>query len=186
MWIVSLLLLTLLPPLSLAKSPGHNPPEILNLYEASQLLNISLREAVDLAYEGHRDQVDKSEEPYIKHLMRVTSTLPTEYMSVAILHDYFEDVAKIHELHEIELYLPFLDEAEIFALYLLTRPPHLSYSGYIDRIAESDSAIAKEVKRMDLVDHLVWDLVGGGDLPESLAKRYSDALEVIDPSDSYV
>ena len=134
--------------------------------------------ALILAYEGHKGQVDKGGKPYIQHLMRVAGSVDPSYMSVAILHDYFEDVVKLSKLHEIELYLPFLTEDEIFALYLLTRSDEYTYAEYIQRIKDSGSRIAINVKREDLMDHII----NGKELTTSLSNRYWAAIDVLNSS----
>lgn len=140
--------------------------------------------AFQIAASGHRDQVDKAGEPYIKHLMRVAGTVPKDCMVVAILHDYFEDVVKFSfkesPLVEIERHVPFLTEEESYALYLLTRTESLPYGWYIERIADGASEIAQLVKLADLNDHLDNH---GTSLEPSLLLRYANALDVLDPPD---
>lgn len=139
--------------------------------------------AFQIAASGHRHQVDKAGMPYIQHLMRVAGTVPKDYMVVAILHDYFEDVVSLNPhknpLEEIPRYVPFLTEEEVYALYLLTRNKELTYSFYIERLEGGGSEMATVVKLADLRDNLDH----GTHLTPSLSLRYFNALETLDPSD---
>ena len=51
-----------------------------------------LQEAIRIATEAHKGQVDKANQPYINHLVRVTSLVKgEEAKTVAMLHDVVED-----------------------------------------------------------------------------------------------
>lgn len=141
--------------------------------------------AFKIASMGHRNQLDKAGEPYIKHLMRVAGTVPKDCMVVAILHDYFEDVVALdphkNPLEEIPRYAPFLflTDEEVYALYLLTRTKELTYRFYIERLEGGMSEIATRVKIADINDHLDH----GANLEPSLLLRYANALDALDPPD---
>lgn len=119
---------------------------------------------------GHMYQTDKLGEPYIKHLLRVAGNVPTEYMHIAILHDFFEDVHPVHTEQEIRVILPFLSEADAYTLLLLTRREDETYDEYIDRLIRDDAA--RVVKMADLDDHLLTE----EKIPDTLVERYRKAL----------
>lgn len=51
-----------------------------------------LKDAINLAVEKHQGQVDKRGQPYIGHLIRVMTALPTEIVQViGVLHDILSD-----------------------------------------------------------------------------------------------
>ena len=137
-----------------------------------------------LAHEGQR-RVGNNE-PYVCHPMRVASKVPDDCKVVAVLHDVFEDnedAAIISSpgrppywraclgVHEVPLTI---HEAE--ALNVLTkRRGAESYTEYINRVSDSNNAMALLVKIEDLKDNLT-------DMPEDkehLRSRYEKSLEYL-------
>lgn len=151
-----------------------------------------LAKALMVAIKVHADQRDKQGEPYLLHVLRVVEAVSDEAKVIAALHDVIEDASWSE--YEIQQAGVGLDVPEIVALQLLTRVGH-TYSQYIGFIAESGSALAREVKLADLRDNLgripaePENVFGRQPSPEShsgwvltwasLKARYEKALAVL-------
>lgn len=139
-----------------------------------------LERAIAFAAEAHSDQVDKQGEPYIRHVLRVMEAVSDPARRVAVLHDVCEDT----DLSLPEIAMPLgLTDIERVALAFLTRQPEVSYSTYIECIADARDprwgALAREVKVADLQDNLArWTPEVG----EDLKRRYERALARLDPA----
>lgn len=139
--------------------------------------DIKLQKCVSAAMRGHYRQFDKRGKPYIQHLFRVAGLVERENMPVAILHDYFEDVHSTEDPEEMKRTFPLLEDDEIQALWLLTRPKGMTYRQYIERIHAYRSKIAVDVKIADLKDHLASPY---DDFDGSLMVRYRKALAFLE------
>ncbi len=102
------------------------------------------RKAMEIAYNAHHGQRDKSGVPYIFHPAHLAEQMTDETTTcVALLHDVVEDTdMTIEELAE-----EFPDEV-IRALRLLTHDPEVDYFDYV-RAVKADPA-ARMVKLADL------------------------------------
>jgi (p)ppGpp synthase/HD superfamily hydrolase len=130
-----------------------------------------LEEAIQLAVEAHRGQVDRfQEEPYILHPLHVMMqfTHPA-YRIVGVLHDVLEDGPQGRDFYLIDLSTRFPQEI-VNALDSLTRRDSETYAEYISRVAENK--IAKEVKIADLIHNI--DRLPEGQL--ELSERYQRAM----------
>jgi len=103
------------------------------------------KKAMLLAYEMHKDQIDKGGYPYILHPFHVAEQMTDEDTTiVALLHDVIEDTdMTLDKLKEIGF-----DDKILQALGLLTHPADLDYFEYIENI--SRNRIATIVKIADL------------------------------------
>jgi len=102
--------------------------------------------ALRFASAFHRDQKDKQGEPYIQHVIRVSTAVDGALLkTVALLHDTIEDGVS-------EQYLLTMFSEEIVGLVkTLSRKPDESYNKYIDRVRENPRATA--IKIADLKDN---------------------------------
>lgn len=109
----------------------------------------TLEKAIMFAIEKHSGQVDKGNQLYVLHPLRVMLKLESESDKIiAVLHDVLEDTdATIDELKEIGI-----NEVQIETLQLLTKLPKESYDSYIQRI--STNKIAAKIKIADLKDNM--------------------------------
>jgi (p)ppGpp synthase/HD superfamily hydrolase len=109
----------------------------------------TLEEAIALAAQAHRGQVDKAGQPYVLHLLRVMFRVETEQERiVAVLHDLVEDTGYTFDDLRALGY-----PAEIVeALDCVTRRPEESYEQFVDRAAVNP--IARRVKLADLEDNM--------------------------------
>ena len=109
----------------------------------------TLEEAIALAAQAHRGQVDKAGQPYVLHLLRVMFRVETEQERIAaVLHDLVEDTG--HTFDDLRaLGYP----AEIVeALDCLTRRAEESYEQFVERAAANP--LARRVKLADIEDNM--------------------------------
>ena len=129
--------------------------------------------AIDLAWIAHADQKRRDGQAYIFHPLQVMLNVKTiEAKIVAVLHDVVEDTGIT--VQQIKDYIG----AEIAQrVWMLTRDSsNMSYEDYIDRIAESDDPIIREVKIADLKHNLATIDYVPSPKKEELHKRYTKAL----------
>ena len=113
------------------------------------MINTKLtRKAMIIAYEAHKNQVDKSGVPYIYHPIHVAEQMDTENECIiALLHDVVEDTnVTFKQLEEV------FSKEIIDILKLLTREENIEYDEYIKRI--KNNSIACKVKIADLTHNL--------------------------------
>ena len=100
--------------------------------------------AMQIAYEAHHGQVDKSGVPYIFHPIHLAEQMKTEEACiVALLHDVVEDTDITFEQLEKEF-----STTVIEALKLLTHDDSVEYMEYVKKL--KSNPIARTVKLADL------------------------------------
>ena len=110
-----------------------------------------VRKASLIAFEAHKDDVDKGGYPYIMHPTYLAFSMDDEdSVCVALLHDVIED-------HGDKYSFEFLknegfNDTVISALKLLTHDPSVGYMDYVEKIAANPTA--KKVKIADLKHNL--------------------------------
>lgn len=107
-----------------------------------------LSDAIALAAQAHRGQVDKGGQPYILHPLRVMLACQTEEQRiVAVLHDVMEDccVAWVTIARQF-------GNAIADAVEALTRGEDEAYEAFIDRCATNP--LAAFVKLADIGDNM--------------------------------
>jgi hypothetical protein len=103
--------------------------------------------AMIIAYEAHKDQLDKAGVPYIYHPIHLAEQMASEEeIVVALLHDVVEDTSWTFE----ELVEQGFSDEIIQTLKLLTHNKETDYMEYIRKIALSSNECAKKVKIADL------------------------------------
>ena len=108
-----------------------------------------LVKAIQIAVSAHKEQVDKSGQPYILHLIRVMDAGETEQEKICgVLHDLVEDTDWTFEKLENEGF----SEEIISALKCVTTQENEAYDVFISRIKENPLAI--KVKLNDLRDNM--------------------------------
>ncbi len=139
------------------------------------MINTKLtRKAMIIAYEAHKNQVDKSGVPYIYHPIHVAEQMNTENECIiALLHDVVEDTnVSFKQLEEV------FSKEIIDILKLLTREENIEYDEYIKRI--KNNSIACKVKIADLthnLDKTRLDFVTEVDVKRS--EKYKKALQIL-------
>lgn len=109
-----------------------------------------LDKAINIAYNGHKSQKDKSGMPYIGHVMRVSAAGETDDEKiVGVLHDLVEDTMWTFEMLSDEGF----SEDIIEALKCLTKcSEDEPYDKFIGRVSRNPLAI--RVKLNDLLDNM--------------------------------
>ena len=139
------------------------------------MINTKLtRKAMVIAYEAHKNQVDKSGVPYIYHPIHVAEQMDTENECIiALLHDVVEDTnVTFKQLEEV------FSKEIIDILKLLTREENIEYDEYIKRI--KNNSIACKVKIADLthnLDKTRLDFVTEIDVKRN--EKYKKALQIL-------
>jgi (p)ppGpp synthase/HD superfamily hydrolase len=109
----------------------------------------SLEDALALAAQAHKGQIDKAGEPYILHPIRLMLRVPDEPARiVALLHDVIEDTPTTMD----DLRAAGYPEDVLAALDCVTRRHDETYEEFIDRIAPNE--LARRVKLADLADNM--------------------------------
>ncbi len=109
----------------------------------------TLEDAILLAAQAHRGQVDKVGQPYLLHLLRVMFRLEGEQAQiVGVLHDLVEDTSyTLDDLRAMGYTEPIVQ-----AVDGLTRRPDETYEQFVERA--SANPLARRVKRADLEDNM--------------------------------
>ncbi|MCL4534637.1 MAG: GTP pyrophosphokinase [Bacteroidetes bacterium] len=125
----------------------------------------TLADAIILAVNAHRYQVDKAGQPYYLHTLRVMTKARTETEQVvAVLHDLIEDTAYTpDDLRSIGC-----SDEILGGLDCLTHRKGESYDQFIERI--KPNPIARRVKLADLEDNM--DLTRLTELRDEDLHRY--------------
>ena len=133
------------------------------------------KKAMRIAFDAHKDQVDRSGVPYIFHPMHLAEQMTDEERTcAALLHDVVEDTDLTFE----DLAEQGIPETVIAALKLLTHDDAVPYLEYVGNIKENP--IAASVKLADLrhnSDLTRLDAVSQKDLDR--VKKYSDAIALL-------
>lgn len=133
--------------------------------------------AMDIAYQAHHGQVDKSGRPYIFHPYHLAEQMDDEYsICITLLHDVIEDTPITFE--ELENYFP----TEIIeALRLLIHDQSVDYFEYIKQIKKDPLAL--KVKRADLAHNMDCSRLIEDNLNENylnrLYQKYQKALDLL-------
>lgn len=135
------------------------------------------KKALNICFEVHKEQVDKSGMPYVFHPFHLAEQMTDEVTTVvALLHDVVEDSDITFEDLEKEGF----EKAVIDALKLLThKDKSILYMDYVAKI--KDNPVAKAVKLADLKHNT--DLTRLDVIDEKALKRrqkYLDAINLLE------
>ncbi len=110
----------------------------------------TLKRAIEIAFEAHKDQKDKNGEPYIGHVLRVMNMGRTENEKICgVLHDLVEDTEWTFE----DLRREGFSKTVIDALTCVTKiSEDEDYEEFTNRIAKNRLAVI--VKINDLSDNM--------------------------------
>ncbi len=135
------------------------------------------KKAMNLCFDAHKEQMDKSGVPYIFHPFHLAEQMEDENtICAALLHDVVEDTE--YTFDDIEA-LGFPSEV-IEALRLLTHDEEVPYMDYV-RSVKSNS-IAKAVKLADLNHNSDLTRFAGLDITERDMRRrekYQEAIKLL-------
>lgn len=131
-----------------------------------------IEKALKVALSAHKGQLDKADQPYILHPIRVMMKMSTETEKVvAILHDVLED----SPISPRDLRLKGFSSEVIDAVLFLTRNRNENYMEFIARLKLNP--VARKVKMADLEDNINFlrlPLIREPDLRR--AQKYHQAL----------
>jgi len=137
------------------------------------------KKALRIAWDAHRDQVDRTGLPYIFHPYHLAEQMPDEAsICAAFLHDVVEDT-EITFKDLIELGIP---EEIVEAVRLLTHDEAVPYMDYVRNIRDSGNRTAVAVKLADL-RHNSDPARRTGESGEEVAARlarYRAAIEMLE------
>lgn len=139
------------------------------------MINTKLtRKAMIIAYEAHKNQVDKSGVPYIYHPIHVAEQMDTENECIiALLHDVVEDTnVTFKQLGEV------FSKEIIDILKLLTKKKDIDYYEYINKVKEN--TVARKVKIADIehnLDRSRLDIITDKDIKRE--EKYKNALSML-------
>ena len=134
-----------------------------------------IKKACSIAYDAHKEDVDKGGYPYVFHPFFLATQMGGEYSTcTALLHDVVEDHGDTYSLDYLKEQ-GFPDEI-LHSLQLLTHEKGVPYMDYI--CALSSDYIARKVKIADLKHNLDSTRIGG-ELPRK-QKLYLQALEYLE------
>lgn len=139
------------------------------------MINTKLtRKAMIIAYEAHKNQVDKSGVPYIYHPIHVAEQMDTENECIiALLHDVVEDTnVTFKQLGEV------FSKEIIDILKLLTKKKEIDYYEYINKIKEN--AVARKAKIADIkhnLDRSRLDVITDKDIKRE--EKYKKSLSIL-------
>ena len=133
------------------------------------------KKALRICFYAHKDQVDKTNMPYVFHPFHLAESMDDEISTcVALLHDVVEDTNITFNDLEKEGF----SEEVIGALKLLTHDLDVPYMDYVRKIKENP--VAAKVKLADLKhnsDLTRLDKVTEIDLERN--KKYNEAIELL-------
>ena len=132
--------------------------------------------ALNLCFEAHKDQRDKSGLPYVFHPFHLAEQMKDEKTAiVALLHDVVEDTGvTIDDIRNMGF-----AEDVVVAIELMTHDPKVPYMEYVSEIKKNP--IAKAVKLADLRhngDMSRLDTVTAYD--EKRAEKYTAAIRLLE------
>ena len=105
------------------------------------------KKALRIAFDAHKDQVDKTGLPYIFHPFHLAEQMNDEIsVCVALLHDVAEDTPITFE----DMTAQRISGEVIETLRILTHDKAVPYMDYVRGIKESGNAVAVAVKLADL------------------------------------
>ena len=106
------------------------------------------KKALRIAFDAHKDQVDKTGLPYIFHPFHLAEQMNDEISTcVALLHDVVEDTETTFE----DMAAQGISDEVINTLRLLTHDKAVPYMDYVRCIKDSKNAVAITVKLADLL-----------------------------------
>ena len=124
--------------------------------------NKQINQALRICYMVHKDQFDKADVPYVFHPFTVANNLlnpTTNEITVALLHDVFEDHPDVIEESWFNNFYVTLDDEVKEALSILTHDKSIDYDTYIFSV--SQNKIATKVKIADLQHNMMLTRVSG-------------------------
>ena len=135
------------------------------------------KKAMQIAFDAHKKQVDKTGLPYIFHPFNLAEQMSDEVsVCVALLHDVVEDTSITFD----DLREQGISGEVIEALKILTHDNNDAYMDYVIKIKNSGNTVAIAVKLADLLHNS--DVSRLDKIDEKMSarlKKYRDAIEML-------
>ena len=133
------------------------------------------KKAMKIAYEAHRDQVDKSGVPYIYHPIHLAEQMQDEATTcVALLHDVAEDT----DITLDDLSREGFGKEIIEALRLMTHDDSEPYMEYVIKL--KSNPVARAVKLADITHNSDLTRLDTADEKAlERVKKYKAAIEIL-------
>lgn len=139
------------------------------------------KKALELSFQTHKNQRDKSGAPYVYHPFHLAEQMDDEYSTcVALLHDVVEDSkdspepVTLNDLRNMDF-----PENVVAAIALMTHDKAVPYMDYVRKI--KTNPIAKKVKLADLRHNSDTSRLGRP-IDEKVTQRlakYREAMEIL-------
>jgi (p)ppGpp synthase/HD superfamily hydrolase len=105
------------------------------------------KKALQIAFDAHKDQLDRACAPYVFHPFHLAEQMPDEVsVAAALLHDVVEDSGITFDA----LAMQGISGEVIDILKLLTHDPAVPYMDYVQKIKDSGNPRAIQIKLADL------------------------------------
>lgn len=135
------------------------------------------KKALRLCFDAHKEQVDKTEMPYVFHPFHLAEQMTDEISTVcALLHDVVEDTDyTLEDLAEMGYPQEVID-----VLKLLTHDSEVPYFDYVKAI--SVNPVAKQVKLADLAHNSDLSRMDESEIDEwamARTEKYKKAIEML-------
>jgi len=133
------------------------------------------KKALEICFDAHKDQVDKSGLPDVSHPFHLAEQMETEEtVTVALLHDVVEDSG--YTLKDLEKDFP---PQVVEAVALMTHEKGVPYMDYVAKIGQNP--IARKVKLADLAHNSdITRLDTVDDKAQKRLARYKEALAFLE------
>ena len=133
------------------------------------------KKALNLCFEAHKNQVDKSGLPYVFHPAHVAEQMTDEATTmVALLHDVVEDTDYTLE----DLAAEGFGEDILEAVALMTHEDDVPYLDYVAKL--KDNPIARAVKLADLAHNSDLSRIGEvDDETKQRLEKYKKAIALL-------
>ena len=135
-----------------------------------------IKKALEIAFDAHKDQVDKAGLPYIYHPFYLATQMETEdSIIVALVHDVVED--SHYTVEDLENHG--FSTTIIAALRLLTHEDSEDYITYIHRVKENE--LARIVKLADLKHNSDESRLSHiDDKARERLNRYAESIKILE------
>ena len=138
------------------------------------------KKAMQVAYNVHKEQVDKAGLPYIFHPYHLAEQMGDAIsITVALLHDVVEDSdISFEDLEEEGIPKEVID-----SLKILTHDSSVSYIDYVKAIKNSNNQVAIAVKIKDLKHNSDVTRIKPNEPSEKIEerlKRYKEAIDILE------
>jgi len=136
----------------------------------------TLEDAIILATEAHRGQLDKNHSPYILHPLRVMLAMSSDlHKMIAVLHDAVEDGGITLQ----DLAGQGYPNEVVKGVKSLTKKENQSYDDYLAGVMENPNAIPPKIQDVKDNFSLMRLIHLDAETVQRLTKKYTKALQVL-------